>query len=476
MRLEILKDGHPVLRQKAKPVKQINASVKRLLDDMVETLYEAPGIGLAAPQVGVSKRVIVVDCGEGLYEIVNPETLSRDGAEVSFEGCLSIPGWVGEVERAASIRVTGLNRDGRQVWIDGSGLLARVLQHEMDHLDGVLFKDKAISLTEATAEDEEEEDEPEHLPLRIVYMGTPEFAVPSLEALVDEEHDVLLVVTQPDRRGNRGRITVPPVKEVAQELGLRVAQPEDVGTTAFIEQVAALQPDFIVVAAFGQKLPPSLLDVPKYGAINVHASLLPEYRGAAPVQRAILDGKTETGVTIMQMAAALDAGDILAQEAVPIGADEDTEMVLARVAVAGAQLLPRVLLELVNGNVKPRVQEEGKVTWAKSIKKRDERINWKEPAERIVNRVRALSPAPGAVTSLHGKALKLFAAKVIEGDAPALPGTLVSVSGNPVVSAGDGLVELVVVQPAGKKRMTGEEFTRGYRPEKGARFDDHWEG
>ncbi len=474
MATEIVTEGEPVLRHKAKPVKRVNTSIRRLLDEMVDTMREANGVGLAAPQIGVSKRVIVVDIGQGLHEIINPEILSSEGSVQGIEGCLSVPGWIGEVERAESIRVTGLDRDGRQIWLDACGFLARALQHEIDHLDGVLFVDKAISITEVKDEDEAQaEDLPASKlePFRIVYMGTPEFAIAPLECLLAAGHQVVQVVTQPDRKGNRGRIEVPAVKQYALDAGLAVVQPHNVRDEQFVDLIAKLEPDFIVVAAFGQILPAALLDVPKFGAVNVHASLLPAYRGAAPVQRAIMNGEQFTGVTIMKMDIGLDTGDIILQEKVAIEADDDSGTLAHKIAAVGANLLPKALLMLTRQDVELRKQDDANASYAPRLTARDEIVDWSLSARQIALQVRALSPLPGARTKYKDRWLKIWKASVCYGGPNGLPGTLVRAEESELlVLTSDQTLRIIELQPAGKKRMTAEEFLRGYRPEPAARF------
>jgi len=473
MRREILKDDAPVLRQKAKPVKNVNAAVRKLLGDMQETMKEAQGVGLAAPQVGVSRRVIVVDAGEGLYEIINPEILSAQGTETAIEGCLSVPGWAGEVDRFASVRVTGINRDGSKIWLDANALLARVLQHEMDHLDGVLFVDKARTLMEATDQDEQPvEVAPKPTQFRIVYMGTPQFAIKPLEELLSVGHDVAMVVTQPSRRGKRGRIEEPAVKEYAVSRNLRVVQAQSVDEEQFIQAVRDAQPDFLVVAAFGQRLGRDLLNVPKHGAVNIHPSLLPAYRGSAPVQRAIMDGQSRTGVTIMRMTPKMDAGGMLAQSTAEISPSDDAGTLGEKLSALGAAMLTRVLQEMASGRARIIPQDPAQVTRALRLRPEDEGIDWSRPASAIVNQVRALRPAPGARTSFGGKNVKIWA--VEEAGRPAEgsgPGSMICDEGTLAVVTGDGLLRVLELQPAGRRRMTAGEFMRGYRPATGDRFE-----
>lgn len=454
-----------VLRRVSEPVPRVNRQIRRLAEDMIATMYDYDGVGLAAPQVGVMRRVIVVDVGDGPFVLINPEITRRDGTDESFEGCLSIPEYVGSVERAARVEVTGLDERGRRVWIDGEGLLARVLQHEVDHLNGVLFLDKASEIVAV----------PPEARLRIVYMGTPEFAVPTLEHLADKGFKVVGVVTRPDRaRGRGGRVQPPPVKETALELELDVMQPESVRDPDFIASVRELRPDVIITCAFGAILPPELLEVPKVGAFNIHASLLPRWRGAAPIQRALMAGDTETGITIFYMDEGMDTGDILLQRAVPIHPDDDAGSVHDRLAALAPEAMVEALKLLAGEEEAPREpQDHGAATVAPMLKSDDEWISWSEPADAVVNKCRGLAPRPGAVTMYGGKRLKILQAEAAgrPGDAqgarannaPA-PGTVLDVTPGAgfTVAAGRGAVVVRKVQPEGARAMAAADFINGY--------------
>jgi methionyl-tRNA formyltransferase len=305
-------------------------------------------------------------------------------------------------------------------------------------------------------------------PFHIVFMGTPDFAVPILRALAgDKTFSIDAVVTQPDRAtGRKQALTPPPVKRVAQELGLFVLQPEKVGAPDVLEQIRALNPDVIVTAAYGQLLPQRLLDIPRCGCLNVHASLLPRWRGAAPIHRAIMAGDQETGVTIMEMVKALDAGPIVAAETVPI-TDRDTVGTLHdKLAECGARLLLRVLPDYLEGRIKAVPQPESGVTYADRIAREDEFLDWSWSTEKLHNHIRGLSPWPGAVTSWQGKDFKVWLAEpaqVAEPELVTVPvGTVVGLAEQGVcVKTGDGWLRLLEVQPAGKRRMSAEDWLRG---------------
>lgn len=451
--LEILKQEHPSLRRPARRVRVITRSVLTLLDDMQETMRAAGGVGLAAPQVGVSRRVVVIDVGEGLIELINPEIIVHSGEEVAVEGCLSVPGLVGEVPRAARVTVEAVDRNGRPLWVEGESLLSRALQHELDHLDGVLFLDRAQSIT------------PVHdtCGLKVVFLGTPEFAVPSLYAL-ERHHQVVAVITQPDRvAGRHSQLLPPPVKVAAAGLGLEVWQPASCRDSQFLASLTALSPDVLVVVAYGQILPKAMLDIPRLGAINAHASLLPKYRGAAPIQRAIMAGESTTGVTTVYMDRRLDAGDIILQETVSIPPDATGGSLHAQLASLSARLLVRTLA-LVGKEEAPRVpQDESSATYAPRLLPQDELVDWSQTAESIACQVRALHPRPGAYTFHRGRRLKLWEVRTRPGSNGAPGGEVVAVEDEgPLVSTGSGILQLVRVQPEGGCIMDASAYLKGH--------------
>ena len=309
--------------------------------------------------------------------------------------------------------------------------------------------------------------------MRILFMGTGGFAVPSLKALLGSEHQVVGVVTQPDRPAGRGRqLRISPVKEVAQEAGIPVYQPEKVRSEDFIGQVIQMCPDVIVVAAFGQIIPKAILDIPKYGNVNVHASLLPKYRGAAPVHYALFNGEAVTGVTIMLMDPGLDTGPILLQREVAIRPEDNEGSLEARLAEVGADLLLETLDGIERGAITPKPQDNSQATHAPSVKREECRINWKEDACTIVNRVRGCTPRPGAYTFRGESPLRIWACRPIEEvQVLGQPGEVLDVgSEGVVVQAGRGAVMVTEVQPENRKRMPAGEFIRGYRITRGERL------
>lgn len=299
--------------------------------------------------------------------------------------------------------------------------------------------------------------------MKLVFMGTPAFAVPPLRVLLDRGHDVLCVFTQPDRPAGRGQEPrVSAVKALALERDLALEQPERLRDPAVAERLRTLAPETIVVAAYGKILPKALLDIPPRGAINVHASLLPRHRGAAPIQRAILGGDATTGITIMQMNERMDAGDILLQEEIAISADDTAESLGARLAGLGARLIVDCLDRLADGTIVARPQRDEESTLAPMVKKAEGAIDWRRSAAEIERAVRAFTPWPSAYTSLHGKLLKIHRAAVEPARTSAVPGTVVVATGADLeVATGRDSLRLVEVQLEGKRRLGGREFLAG---------------
>lgn len=306
--------------------------------------------------------------------------------------------------------------------------------------------------------------------MRVVFMGTPAFAVPALARLGESGHEVLLVVTQPDRPAGRGRkLTAPPVKQKAVELGLAVYQPEKVKTDEAFERLQALAPDAIVVVGFGQIIPQRIIDVPPHGCVNVHSSLLPKYRGAAPVNWAIVRGETVTGVCTMKIVKKLDAGDVLLCRETPIGENETAGEVMERLAPLGAELLVETLAGLEAGTITPRPQDDQASTYAPMMKREDGEIDWSLSAREIHNRARGFDPWPGAYTRFRGKRLHLRGTRVRNGEAPA--GQIVEAAEALVVGCGGGgLLAASEVQVEGKARMRAADFSNGYQPKPGERL------
>lgn len=299
---------------------------------------------------------------------------------------------------------------------------------------------------------------------KIIFMGTPDFSVPVLRRLIDEGYEVVAVVTQPDRPVGRKRVlTPPPVKVEAEIHGIPVYQPEKIRDEAELAKILALHADLVVTAAFGQILPNELLEAPKYGCINVHASLLPELRGGAPIHYSILQGKEKTGITIMYMAEKLDAGDILTQAEVVIEEEDNVGTMHDKLSQVGADLLADTIPKLLKGELTPTKQDETKATFASNIRRSDEKVDWTKTGEEIYNHVRALNPWPVSYTLLEGKVLKLWQTKKVTGFKKAEPGTIIDVQeeGFVVATGNDTSILIQELQPSGKKKMSARDYLRG---------------
>lgn len=311
-------------------------------------------------------------------------------------------------------------------------------------------------------------------------MGTPDFAVPSLNALVKAGYEVEAVVTQPDKPKGRSKVLQPtPVKEEAQKHGIPVFQPAKVREPEFVETLKGLKPDLIIVAAFGQIIPESILNIPEFGCINIHASLLPKYRGAAPIQYAVIDGEKESGVTIMQMGTGLDTGDMISRTVVPLSPEETGGSLFDKLARAGAELLVKTLPDIFNRTAVYEKQPENSPTpYAAMITKQMGLLDFSKSAEELERLVRGLNPWPSAYTFLNGKSLKIWKACVgpaVEGE-ERIPGTVLSADKEGIsVACGSGSLILQEVQLEGKKRMDSASFLRGCKVEPGTRFTDHKE-
>ncbi|MDN6543126.1 MAG: methionyl-tRNA formyltransferase [Lentilactobacillus parabuchneri] len=299
---------------------------------------------------------------------------------------------------------------------------------------------------------------------KLVFMGTPQFSVPILEGLIDSGYDVLAVVTQPDRPVGRKKVVQPtPVKEAAVRLGLPIFQPEKLSGSEELTKIIDLKPDLLVTAAYGQFLPESLLKVPTKGAINVHASLLPKYRGGAPVHYAIIDGEQETGVTIMEMIKKMDAGGIYAQESLPITSTDDVGTMFDKLSLLGRELLLRTLPTLLSGALKPVPQDEEAVTFSPNITREQEAIDWQKTAHQIDCQVRGMRPWPVAFTTYKGTRWKMLAVQPQVMKTQALPGTIIEKTKTILaIACGEGTVlQILRLQPAGKGEQTIENFLNG---------------
>lgn len=311
----------------------------------------------------------------------------------------------------------------------------------------------------------------------LVFCGTPRFAVPTLEKLVETGHSVRLVVTQPDRPRGRGmEVAVSPVKEAATRLGIDVMQPAAIKNNAeFRERLAAIAPDAIIVVGYGRIIPQWMIDFPRLGNLNLHASLLPKYRGAAPIQWAIANGESTTGVTTMRIDAGLDTGDILLQRELPIAAEDTSETLGAKLASIGAELMVETLRGLDRGGIHPSPQDDSKATLAPILTKEDGRMDFSRSAQELFNRLRGFQPWPGAFTTFRGKTLRVHRAQPMLAPFELTPAEIAIEGTRLLVGCGRNdndasALELVEIQPEGKRRMTAQEFINGYRLKSGDRL------
>ena len=477
--------GDPILRTAAVPVVDFDRELRQLVQDLTDTMLAAPGAGLAAPQIGVGLRVFTYHVDGVVGHLVNPTLRLSEERQEGPEGCLSFPGLVLDTPRALSVVATGYDQHGEPLVIEGSDLLARALQHETDHLDGILFIDrmdpqqrkaamKAIREAEwnggpvptrqaQPALDVRQGD----VAMRLVFAGTPAVAVPSLDALVGSRHELVGVVTRPDAPAGRGRAhTKSPVRARAEQHGIPVLAPRTPRDPEFQRQLRELAPDCCAVVAYGALVPRAALDIPRHGWVNLHFSLLPAWRGAAPVQHAIMAGDEVTGATTFRIEEALDTGPVYGVMTEPIRPTDTSGELLARLAVAGAQLLLATLDGIAEGTLVARPQPPEGVSHAPKVEVDDARVRWERPAAVIDRQVRGCSPAPGAWTTFRGDRLKLGPVALCEaaaGPGPIAPGALVVTKQAVYAGTGTSPVQLGLVQAHGKRPMPAADWARGVR-------------
>lgn len=306
--------------------------------------------------------------------------------------------------------------------------------------------------------------------MRIVFMGTPDFAVPSLQALIDRGDDICAVFTQPDKPKGRGhKLQPPPVKQLALQHGLQVFQPSTLRDEDIQKSITGMAPDAIVVVAYGKLLPPEVLAVPKLGCINLHGSLLPKYRGAAPIQWAVINGEKTTGVTTMFMAEGMDTGDMLLKTETKIGPEETAGELFDRLKLLGAGLLAETLDKLEQGELNGVPQDNTQATLAPMLKKEMSVINWNRPAQQVHDQIRGLNPWPCAAAVLDGKRVKLLASQVVGGEGE--PGTVHNIDGELVAACGQGMLKITELQVETGKRMSGRNYLLGHALTVGAKFE-----
>jgi methionyl-tRNA formyltransferase len=478
-----------VLGRPAQPVGSIDDNIRRLADGMIDIMLANKGIGLAGPQAGVGLRIFVVSLDgtkDSAKVYINPHLKTAGRLLTAEEGCLSLLGIHTTIRRHEKCSITATDLDGKQFTEQAEGLLARVFQHECDHLDGMLITDRIGHIAGLTVrsrlkelrqiyKQQAQERRPPN-PVNIVYFGSGSFGLTCLDALLACEHRLCHIFTQPAQPAGRGRLPQPtPVALWTQDNSIPCTETTDVNSPQISPQIRACRPDVLVVIAFGQKIAPHLLALPAKAAVNVHASLLPRYRGAAPVNWALINGETETGVSIIDLAEKMDAGSILAQQAVPIDPDENAAQLSDRLAQIAAPLLLRTLNEIQNGTAVYLPQDSSKVTYAPRLKKSDGFLDWNQPAESLKNRVRGLWPWPGAQCDyLSKKTAKSCRVTIAEAQvvktaaAPAAPPGELDENLN--VICGQGTLRIAKIRPAGGALMDFADFVNGRRTAPGDLF------
>ena len=438
---EILKDPNPVLRAEAENVLSFDGEIQELIDDMIYTMRNADGIGLAAPQVGVGKKIIVAEYETPekseddfpLAVVVNPkiEEISDDDQEFMIEGCLSFPNKELYIKRPKRIKISAQDRWGKEYTLENEKFLARVLQHEIDHLNGVLMID--------------------HIKVaRTVFVGNGSLGLPALERIAnDPQFKLTGVFTTVDRpSGRNGDMQSTLVAQLSAELDQNIFKVEDINSSEVIDQIKKLDPELIVLADFSQIISRELIDIPRYGILNIHPSLLPKYRGPSPVVSTILNGDKKTGVSIIKLSDKIDAGDILSQLEIRIRPRETADQLKNRLAEFGADLLAETVPYYLADEIHPIIQKEEKATNTKKFSKEDGKIT-NQSAEQIDRMVRALNPWPGAY--------------IIVGDLPAgRQGKKVFITKSHL----DKEKKLVIdtVKPESKREMTYKEYLTGNTP------------
>ena len=459
----------PVLLRPTSAVEVVDGKIRTLVEDMRDTLYAAPGIGLAANQIGVGLRVFIVNLTAGeqdseLHVFVNPEIRDEQGSEVGEEGCLSFPDVLLDVPRAPRVTVEALDLDGKSFEVTADGLMARVMLHEIEHLDGQTFLRNVSSLKRELVK--------RQIKKRIkagewvAFLGTPAVAVPFLDALIDADHEVDPVVSRPDRPvGRSGRPQAPPVKERALERGRSVLQPRGARGPAFAETLRAADLDVLVVVAYGRMLPRAVLDIARHGAVNVHFSLLPLYRGAAPVQWALARGEVVTGVCTMRLDEGMDTGDVLGCAKVEIVPGEHAPSLHRRLVDAGTGLLIETLELLRTGRARPMPQDHDAATYAPLLSREDGHVDPSDPARAIEGRIRGFDPWPGVWLSRAGRRFRLLDARELPGESTdAAPGTVldfVDTDGARIACGGGTVLGVTRVQPDGRRAMNVHDAIRG---------------
>ncbi len=431
----------PFLQHKTHEVREFSRDLVELANDMRQIMKDHIGMGLAAIQVGDPRRLIIVELPEDKESrepgipftiLINPKiTKTGPRTDVMKEGCLSVPGVEVEIERATEVTVIAQDVHGEPLRIRAKGLFARILQHEIDHLNNVLILDYAQKPKEQNA-------------LKTMVWGSTSFTTEFLNTIMPNPHLAIShIVTEAPKPSGRGHEVTPTMAaRYAATLTIPCLEPESLTDERFLTYLHTVKPDIIFVAAYGKLLPPEILDLPKYGCLNIHPSLLPKYRGATPIQSAILNGDKTTGVSLIKMSPKFDTGGLIAQSSFDLEGNETYGDLESFTAELGGQIVNEVIVDYVKGELGQQPQDENLVTYTKKISTADRWLNFDDPAEVNERKVRAFSPSPSAFVILNGQMVKVLSAHI----------------------ANDILI-FDEVQPAGKKPMSWADFQRGYRKE-----------
>jgi methionyl-tRNA formyltransferase len=419
MILKITKKTDPIWKKKFVDV-QVTPGLKKIVEDMKETLAFTQGVGLAAPQVGYPYRLFIVDYSDLKETFINPRIVSKN-TETDFveEGCLSIPGYRGLAERETELEVEYTNLEGKLKKAKVSGFYARIIQHEYDHLNSTFYTERIKRAKDLYSFE----------PIRIVFFGSNEFSAIVLKSIIGlsvvGDYTVPLVVTSPDQKVGRGqKIVASPVKAMAQEWNIPVITPErlakkvgdkfELTNHEVYEKIKKTNPDILVLASYGKILPVEILELPKIAPVNIHPSLLPKYRGPAPIQAPILKGDKVTGVTIMKMNEKMDEGDIYLKARLTLKGDETAESLSKTLANMGKELVHHVIHYLALKKIKSRPQDHSKATYTKFINKEDGKIDLNKPPKKLERLIRAYYPWPGVWGDYNGKILKLLPNQMVQ--------------------------------------------------------------
>lgn len=411
MILPITKNSDSIWKQKFKNVSRVDPEVKKIVADMKDTLEFTGGVGLASPQVGLALRIFIVNYSKLKAVFINPKIVEKTKVtSEGEEGCLSVPGFRGLVHRSTEITIDYLDIKGRPKRAKLSGYYARIIQHEYDHLNSTFYVDRIVAKKKKLVK---------FAPIRLVFFGTPQFGATILRSIIGQgvvgEYEVLLVITQPvsaSKNNKKSKLT--PVQRTALEFSIPILQPPKLSDKKLIRTLKNQKPDVFVVASYGRILPKNILNIPKHGSVNIHASLLPKHRGASPIQTALLKGDKQTGITIMLMNEKMDEGDILAKAKIQIGLKDTSAGLNIKLAQLGSELIHQVLHLWVNKRIKPRKQLKAKATYTEKLTKDSGHIDWKKPPKNLERMIRAYYPWPGVWTNYNDKILKFLPERKIQ--------------------------------------------------------------